>query len=83
MIRRHDGAQEYLWDLLPAVYLSYPELFYHRKFKASLDAGLLSKGLLIEDGKGPEINIPDYIADIDAFYSILYSAWGKAPLKRG
>jgi len=81
MIRRHGGAQEYLWDLLPAVYLSYPELFHQRRFNASLDTDTLSKGLLLPDVSGPGINLPDYIADIDAFYSILYAAWAKAPLK--
>ncbi len=81
MIRRHGGAQEYLWDLLPAVYLSYPELFHERRLKTSLDINTLRKGLLIPDTGGPEINLPDYITDIDAFYSILYAAWAKAPLK--
>jgi len=81
MIRRHDGAQEFLWDLLPAVHLSHPELFHRRSFHASEDPGNLAKGLLVPDGNGPEINLPDYIADIDAFYSILYTAWAKAPLK--
>ena len=82
MIRRHGGAQEYLWDLLPAVYLSFPELFHMRKLNVSLEADTLSKGLLIPDGKGPEVNLPEYIVDIDAFYSILYEAWANAPLKR-
>ena len=81
MIRRHDGAQEYLWDLLPAVHLSHPEVFHHRVFHTSLDHDTLSKGVLIPDGNGPAIDLPDYITDIDAFYSILYAAWAKAPLK--
>lgn len=80
MIRRHDGAQEYLWDLLPAVYISHPELFHEKKVKVSLDTSLLSKGFIIPDGGGPLVNLPDYVTDIDAFYAILYEAWAKAPL---
>jgi len=81
MIQRHNGAQEYLWDLLPAVHLSYPELFHHRKFRVSLDPAVLSKGLLVPDSGGPEIDLPEYITDIDEFYAVLYDAWSKAPLK--
>ena len=28
---RHLAPRDYLWDLLPAVYISYPELFNHRR----------------------------------------------------
>lgn len=81
MIRRHDGAQEYLWDLLPAVNLSYPELFHHKKVRVSVDPAVLAKGLVIPDPNGPEIDLPEYITNVDEFYSVLYDAWSKAPLK--
>lgn len=80
MIRRHDGAREYLWDLLPAVYLSYPELFHHNTVKVLDDAQTLAQGYLFAGESGREINLPDYIMDIDAFYEHLYSAWSRAPL---
>lgn len=78
MIKRHDGAQEYLWDLLPAVYLSYPELFNAHQIRISNDIENISKGLLIVDENGSLLTIPDHIKDIEMFYSILYSAWTKA-----
>ncbi len=80
MIRRHNGAQEYLWDLLPAVYISHPELFNRKQARISTDLPHLSKGNLVPDETGPVINLPDYIADVDLFYAILYAAWKRAPL---
>ncbi|MFZ2636029.1 MAG: nucleoside hydrolase [Rectinemataceae bacterium] len=81
MIRRNGGAQEYLWDLLPAVYLSRPELFHDRKARISIDPAHIAKGMLVPDDTGAVVNLPDYIADIDSFYGTLYAAWKRAPLK--
>ncbi|MEI6874987.1 MAG: nucleoside hydrolase [Spirochaetota bacterium] len=83
MIRRHAGAQEYLWDLLPAVFLSHPELFHRNAVRISTDPAILAKGILSPDAKGSQIDLPDYIIDIDSFYEILYAAWEKAPLSFG
>ena len=80
MIRRHDGAQEYLWDLLPAVFLSHPELFHRNMVRVQTDGSTLAKGYIAGGESGPEINLPDYITDVDAFYAHLYSAWSRAPL---
>jgi inosine-uridine nucleoside N-ribohydrolase len=81
MIRRHGGAQEYLWDLLPAVYLSHPELFHRNEVRISTDPATLSGGYLLKSETGTRINLPDYIVDIDALYAYLYAAWKRAPLK--
>jgi purine nucleosidase len=81
MIRRNSGATEFLWDLLPAVYLSNPELFHRNEERVSIDLKLLARGSLEPDEDGPAINLPDYIVDIDAFYSLLYESWKRAPLR--
>jgi inosine-uridine nucleoside N-ribohydrolase len=78
MIRRHDGAQEYLWDLLPAVFLSRPELFHRKSVGISTDPGHLAQGYLRDDDSGPVVDLPDYIVDVDAVYATLYEAWGIA-----
>ena len=81
MIRRHSCATEFLWDLLPAVYLSNPELFHRKEERVSADLVLLAMGCLEPDEEGSAINMPDYIVDIDAFYSLLYESWKRAPLR--
>ena len=72
---------DYLWDLLPAVYLSYPELFHHNPVHlASTENDLRTGTLVVDPHSGPLVNLPDYITDIDLFYELLYTAWRKAPL---
>jgi purine nucleosidase len=80
-IRRHYGAQEYLWDLLPAVFISHPELFHRREMRVSTNPARLSTGFLVPDDSGPAIDVPDYIVDVDSFYKTLYAAWERAPLR--
>jgi inosine-uridine nucleoside N-ribohydrolase len=81
VIRRHEGATEFLWDLLPAAYLSFPELFHDNEARLSAEPSRLALGLLEEDSGGPKVNLPDYIIDVDAFYSLLYESWKRAPLR--
>jgi hypothetical protein len=81
---RHLAPRDYLWDLLPAVYVSYPELFdpnqvWVRSSVAHLETGSLVLG---QGGVGAPINMPTRILDIDRFYTILYDAWSKAPPNR-
>ncbi len=72
---------DYLWDLLPAVYLSYPELFHSNHVHLASTVEDFKTGTLkISNTVGPEINVPDHITDIDLFYNVLYEAWEKAPL---
>lgn len=88
----HGAAQgrvpaDYLWDLLPAVYLSHPELFsaervWLRSTVADLETGQLVLGA---PGEGAEIVMPERIRDREGFYRVLYAAWEQvatvAPLQ--
>jgi len=70
---------DYLWDLLPAVYISYPELFdsnpaWVRSTVSDLESGGLVPG---EAGVSASINMPTRILDIDTFYSVLYESWSR------
>ncbi len=77
----------YLWDLLPAIYLTHPEIFDLRSFTIGLDLEKLSRGMLIEDetGGGSEISIATGIEDHKSFYDLLDEHWQcaaqKFPLK--
>lgn len=76
---RHGVREDYLWDLLPAVYISYPELFDAnpvrlRSTVADLEAGTVLVG---GEGDGALINMPTRILDLDGFYAILYDAWAR------
>jgi purine nucleosidase len=69
----------YLWDLLPAVYVSYPGLFERnpvrvRSTVADLEAGTL---VLTGEGQGPCVNMPTCILDWDRFRAILFEAWAQ------
>ena len=73
---------DYLWDLLPAVYISYPELFdehpvWIRSGVSDLETGMLLPG---GEGEGAVINMPTRIQDVDRFYAILYEAWLRVPV---
>ena len=78
--------EDYLWDLLPAVYISYPELFNTNIVEICSNLEDLENGILKVCSSTGEsmaaerntVNMPDYIKDIDKFYDILYSAWRKA-----
>lgn len=71
---------DYLWDLLPAVYLSYPALFDDSKVWLQSTVADLETGTLIlgEEGHGALITMPKRIHDVDRFYDILYDAWAQA-----
>jgi len=72
------GRVFYLWDLLPAVYLTKPDLFDIRSFHlgSSLDdfaVGNLVKG----DHNSPMINICSRIINHQAFFTHLENTWRK------
>lgn len=73
-----EDAQDYLWDLLPAVYLSYPELFPERRVKISSSPQEIETGILSTGTDGAEVNVPEYIEDVQKCYAIIYEAWNKA-----
>lgn len=69
----------YLWDLLPAVCVSHPELFdanwvWIRSTAADLETGSIVVGA---PGEGRHIHMPERILDVARFRSILFSAWEK------
>ncbi len=67
----------YLWDLLPAVYISYPELFDVNPVKLSSTVQDLETGTLItrtpDEHKG--VNMPTEILDSERFKATLFEAW--------
>jgi purine nucleosidase len=70
---------DYLWDLLPAVALTNPELFsdervWLRSTVADLETGRLVLGTA---GEGTRIMMPERILDVERFYRILYEAWSR------
>jgi len=69
----------YLWDLLPAVYLPYPDLFESRRGKITSSVEDLEDGRLIfsETEKG-NINMPSAIKDVKKFKKILFRGWRMA-----
>ena len=72
----------YLWDLLPAVYLSYPEIFNEnwisiKSTVEDLEDGTLSP-VVVENNAG--VNMPALIKDIEWFKDILFNAWREAPV---
>jgi inosine-uridine nucleoside N-ribohydrolase len=70
----------YLWDLLPAVYLTDPDVFELISFKVSSSLTDIKKGMLIvgDESGLPEITLGKQISDRDRFFTRLESAWRKA-----
>jgi len=65
----------YLWDLLPAVYLTEPELFEAHPVSISSTVEDLKDGSLVLAQTGPSVNMPEKIVDRDRFYDILFTGW--------
>jgi purine nucleosidase len=67
----------YLWDLLPAVFISYPELFNHNPVFLRSSVEDLETGTLIPEtsSTGGGINMPALILDPDRFRDILFKSW--------
>jgi purine nucleosidase len=68
----------YLWDLLPAVYLSYPDLFDTTKANIVSTAKDLEQGILMRGAGGTEIAMPQHIIDVKRLMDILGSGWQNA-----
>ena len=80
----HFGEKHfYLWDLLPAVYVSHPELFDLKDVDIAPTVDSLKFGMLqpVSQGQHAEgtpvtgIVMPDNILDRDRFMDILEEAW--------
>jgi inosine-uridine nucleoside N-ribohydrolase len=69
----------YLWDLLPAVYISYPELFDQHTVLLNSTVAALESGTLVvaQDGTGTPVNMPSHIIDSDRFMAVLFEAWAQ------
>jgi len=72
----------YLWDLLPAVYISYSELFdanpvWIRSTVHDLETGTI---VLADEGEGTHINMPTRILNRQRFREILFDAWKKVKI---
>lgn len=67
----------YLWDLLPAVYVSYPELFDLKNVAVSPTVESLEQGQLVPTGDSGTTTIvmPDNIVDQTLFMEVLEAGW--------
>jgi inosine-uridine nucleoside N-ribohydrolase len=72
----------FLWDLLPAVYLSHPELFDANRVRIQSSIEDLEKGTLLPLGveAGRAVNMPVLLKDLEEFFEILFEAWRVIPV---
>jgi len=70
-------AEFYLWDLLPAVYLSDPDLFDGGQTTIVSTVKDLESGRLVIESRNnlKRITMPGRIIDIEQFCSVLFEAW--------
>jgi len=68
----------YLWDLLPAVYLSHPELFDLKKERIFSTPVDMEQGLLVKGENGAEVIMPENILDTAKFMELVLAAWQRA-----
>lgn len=67
----------YLWDLLPAVYITNPDVFERNEIwinpcESDLETGMLKPS---EEGRGTMINMPLKIINHGLFMELLFDAW--------
>lgn len=67
----------YLWDLVPAVYLSFPEVFSQNVISVLSSRQDLEIGHVttIDTSSGPEINMPDSINNGPFLKRTIFNAW--------
>ncbi len=71
----------FLWDLLPAVYLTHPNIFANQTINListikDLETGQLkSTTNALDDLPGHNINLPTGIKDLEQFYTVLENGW--------
>lgn len=68
-----------LWDLLPTVYAFHPEYFEENLVHINSTLDDLQTGMLkiTDDESAPVINLPNGIANTDAFFEDLFIHWNK------
>jgi len=69
----------YLWDLLPAVYLTHPHLFDAPRVRIGATVADLEKGMLrdIAPDADSQLILPTQIVDRLQFKALLFEAWGR------
>ena len=73
----------YLWDLLPAVGLSAPELFAGSSVRCTSSETALAQGMVqlcgdpISAADPAALRLPTFLRDRDRFYALLFDAWAK------
>ena len=67
----------YLWDLVPAVYITHPDLFDRQEIAIHSTLADLETGMLVVSDPTPEtrVNMPSRILDRDRFNSTLFNTW--------
>ena len=71
-------ARDYLWDVLPTVYISNPDLFDENFIGMNSTVKDLKTGLILAgERRLPSINMPKKIQDIKQFKQIVIAAWEK------
>ena len=72
----------YLWDLVPAIFISHPELFDDNPVWMNSTVTDLETGTLVvaSEGEGSRVNMPERILDPEQFRAILWEAWRQTPL---
>ena len=73
----------YLWDLLPAVYISFPDLFDHHPVCLRSTVDDLTDGTLVvsDEQHCPLVNMPARILNKRRFYAHLSDAWTRVVCK--
>lgn len=74
----------YLWDLLPAIHISYPELFDVNPVQihsavADLETGTLLFSATTDREARSGVNMPTQILDPQRFRAVLFEAWRRVP----
>ncbi|HLV45191.1 MAG TPA: nucleoside hydrolase [Aggregatilineales bacterium] len=69
----------YLWDLVPAVFITHPELFSGEQVQLDLHAAKLEQGALAPAGgdAGAAVTLPSTITDAGRFRSVLFDTWAR------
>lgn len=72
----------YLWDLMPAVYILFPELFNKNLITITSAVEDLEDGTLLPADVKTNlgVNMPALINDLDHFKKILFDAWREIPV---
>jgi purine nucleosidase len=77
-------AKFYLWDLLPAILISFPELFDHREVSILSTIEDLRRGALVistDAYRWRTVKLPSHITDLARFKNVLFEAWKQAEAK--